>query len=252
MNHQKRINAITNALTKIHTPNVLTQVITNELIKYYGFTNIINIPHNNEHIKSFLQTQTKIGWNHFIRGRIAHNINKIVKHQYNEKLPTPHFDISQWKKKLCTIIIQQHVNTWKEYCTPTQMDYHTRNIYKEKIKKLQDKSTQTPLPHIKAKFFNITGEDINHMSKNQLDKWIHHAQIILQSIKNTTQPNITLFFKKTNKNRPTELLLNQSHNTLSRPATVNNKRKNINEESKKIDSKKRQKKLFFHIHHKHH
>ena len=120
---------------------MLTQVIIDQLIQYYGFRNVLTVNHNNPHITAFIQAQKNIGWNHFIRGRVAHNIHQVIHDQYGRKPPTKHFDTSTWTQKLCITLIKQQIATWKEYCAPTQMCHHTRKAYKQQIEKLQDKST---------------------------------------------------------------------------------------------------------------
>ena len=173
---------------------MLTQAITNQLIKFYGFRNSLQVNSNNQHLSNFIQTQTKIGWNHFIRGRVANNIRHVLYEHYGHKPPTKHFDISTWTGKLCLTLIKQHIATWKEYCTPTQLCDHTRQAYKTQIETLRDKSTTRALPHTTKQWFQITTEDINHMSQSQLDQWILHAKKILKNKHLTTQPIITSFF----------------------------------------------------------
>ena len=78
-NQNMRISTITKRLTQIHTPPTLRKTIVEKLMEYYGILTTTTIPSTHE---KFINAQNKIGWRHFVRGRIDKSIIELISLEY--------------------------------------------------------------------------------------------------------------------------------------------------------------------------
>ena len=211
--HQERINHIVADLYKIKTPAFLIQTIANQLINYYGFGHTQIRTNANNLINKFINSQDKIGWDHFIRGRISTKINDVIHYAYKNKTPSPNFSIQTWKNKLCKILIYHHIHTWKQYCEYSHKDNFNRQPFLFQVQTLKDKSTQIPLPHDINTWFQADSETLGQMSKAQIQNWITHAISLLKKYtrhNSHNQPLITqIFGKKLKGPNPAPIITNQ-------------------------------------------
>ena len=102
---QQGLNELITQLRSIKTPTHLIQCIIHSLIAYY---NDRPIPTTHITVK-FIDSQNKIGWDHFICGRIAKNIDHIIDIEYKNKKPTPYFKTKKWKQQMYRIISHYHI-----------------------------------------------------------------------------------------------------------------------------------------------
>ena len=81
-------------LYQMKTPALVIKVICQSLIQYYmGVRVYTTISSAHE----FIQSQTKIGWDNFIRGRVASNLTAFVQAAIQKNKPYNQFTIDNWK-----------------------------------------------------------------------------------------------------------------------------------------------------------
>jgi hypothetical protein len=127
------INDLSSYLSQKHTPVGAKHIILHNLTQWLEPSNTIELPIDLtfEDLTKATQQQQRIGWRHFIRGRLSIEWGKFINlHLIQEKL----YDISaeKWASDLLSINWKHILKIWRERClevhgsTPEEMEKHTK------------------------------------------------------------------------------------------------------------------------------
>jgi ribonuclease HI len=193
-------------LSQNHTPHKVKLTMMTQLNNWLEPTDTLNILGEEENPELLLATvqQQKIGWKHYIRGRLTIEWGNII-HRHIKKEKITNMTAEKWGANLLSIHWKHILKIWKERCkevhgtTPEQIEQHKKECYLEEIQDLQSKNQN--LAHTEHEWLL---EDINQLqsyNSNNLQTWIYEAKIISginqQKIKHQTQKHrhLTLWNK---------------------------------------------------------
>ena len=105
----KRINSIFLKLEKLHTPPFLRDIIIHSIDKYYnnGLVDDIQVPCPNtsqKEINTCAHLQQRIGWGHFIRGRISTSFHNPINNYYRQNHLGKRYTSSFWFRSIINFL----------------------------------------------------------------------------------------------------------------------------------------------------
>ena len=118
----KLFTSLTLKLDKLHIPASLRDTIIHAINQYYNNSLVDDlpeyypIPFNYNEIINYTHLQDRIGWGHFLGGRISisfHSpLNSYLRSNHHGKRYTSHF----WFNSLTPFLWDLHHNAWLDYC----------------------------------------------------------------------------------------------------------------------------------------
>ena len=108
-------------LKKQHTPDIMANLLCNSMTSWLHRTRIIPPTwiQPEEPIMADLQrafnSQWKIGWDQFLRGRIAKDWKRAIKTYYHERKPGDSYTPDQWMRTTIAAIWKLSMTLWRQH-----------------------------------------------------------------------------------------------------------------------------------------
>jgi hypothetical protein len=198
-------------LSQNHTPPEVKITMMTQLNNWLEPTTTINNQSVEENPELLLATeqQQKIGWKHYIRGRMTIEWGNII-HRHIEKEKIINMTAEKWGANLLSIHWKHILKIWKERCeeihgtTPEQIEQHKKERFLEEIKDLQSKNQN--LAHTEHEWLLEDTNQLQNYNSNDLQTWIYEAKIISginqQKIKHHTQQHRHLLLWNRARSKP--------------------------------------------------
>jgi hypothetical protein len=142
--------------------------------------------------------QSKIGWDHFARGRISLSWGKLI----NDTFPDDNFDAEVWGTKLIDINFEHLLLFWEHRCQNehgvTKEEQET--ILKKKLLNeiLHMQQTSLPRNDSDAKILHHDFDELSRLDCKQLQDWMVGAKILYNICKKNIQ-KVPTYFNDTNR-----------------------------------------------------
>ena len=107
-------------IEKIHTSPFLRDTIINAIDKYYNNGLVDDIPESsstscNNEINQCTHLQQRIGWRHFLRGRISTSFHSPINFYYRSNYLDKRFTSAFWFRSLISFLWDLHHHAWLNY-----------------------------------------------------------------------------------------------------------------------------------------
>ena len=170
-----------------------------------------------------IDSQDKIGWQHFCRGRVSKEFTSAMEKHYSNHPDNPNFTRRGWTKQIIALLLTIHVEEWYFRCerltSPDNTDDEKMSPEKRSllltIKLFYEKIES--LPASKRKRFDHSEEEYRKMSVKCLKQWITNTKRLFRTNNEKSKNRkITEFFQNTNNNSvskigtPIKKTINQS------------------------------------------
>jgi ribonuclease HI len=177
------ISEISHYLSQNHTPPAVKDIILQNLQQWLEPSNIIDITSeiNHPELHKAAFQQQRIGWRHFIRGRLSIAWGTTINHHFtNNKIP--HITAENWAAGLLHINWRHILKIWRERC----LEMHGNNP--EEIEQKTKERYLIDIQHIQSINQNVSNsqhdwilDDIDELrlsSSKNLQTWLYGAKII--------------------------------------------------------------------------
>ena len=114
------------------------------------------------------EAQTRIGWNHFIRGRITGEMKTLIKQETRIKKPTTHFTSDWWLRKTIEIMIDTHLVSWKSYNALKHKHLQNPFDFRATINRLTTMSKNYSFDNLTRQWFHITDDMLRYLNSQQI------------------------------------------------------------------------------------
>ena len=194
---EERIQTITNKLNVLLTPPDVSEGIINGIWSFYNNTMEIN---ETQAKNKAISEQTRIGWEHFCRGRVSKKLTESMENHYANHPDNPNFTGKDWIKQMIALMITIHVEEWYLRChNLTSTDADDNRFSPEKrslfltIKLFCEKIGSLPLSL--QKWFSHSEEEYQKMPVQSLKQWIKNTKRLFKiHTKKSNERKITEFF----------------------------------------------------------
>ena len=117
----KRLTSIFLKLEKLHTPPFLRDIIINSIDKYYNNGLVDDIIESSsttyqKEINKCAHLQQRIGWEHFLRGRISTSFHTPINRYYRQNHLGKRYTSSFWFRSIVNFLLGLHHHAWINYC----------------------------------------------------------------------------------------------------------------------------------------
>ena len=186
----KRLNSIFLKLEKLHTPPFLRDIIINSIDAYNsnGLVNDIIESSSNKYqkeINTCAHLQQRIGWGHFLRGRISTSFHNPINWYYCQNHLGKRYTSSFWFRSIINFLWDLHHHAWINYCNSIHTPAKPIRIIttsKSTLLNLVDKYILEAeiLPKHKRLFFACKKLQYQLWSITELQNWLSSARKILR------------------------------------------------------------------------
>jgi hypothetical protein len=164
--------------------------------------NIPQVPTNSRTIATY-QTQTALGWHHFVRGRMAIEWGNAI-NDHLARQTQYSFSAETWGNKILSINWKYILQLWTIRNKEVKGDSLERSRYIRRQEIIQEElyiqNTHQHLPLDTRSLIDRDIKSLQGMNTSTLTAYLYGAQMIPQSAKtqqeDKTQRNITAFFQR--------------------------------------------------------
>ena len=147
-----------------------------------------------------IKAQDSIGWDHFIRGRIANNFAPVIQQYYSNNKIRSFSAPLRWSKSINKCNFATHQTAWKNYCAEiVSPDRSKKNLSQRKLYLLSlvEKyySQVSELPQLQSQWFSRPITKYRQWRAQELINWIRTAKRIIRKNR-TKQKNLKENLKK--------------------------------------------------------
>ena len=185
---EQRLKQLKFVMHRLNTPPDPLSMIIYLLLRYYQVeysdhpTNLIE---SSEEMFKSIESQKIIGWNHFVRGRIATLFQPVVRSYFRRNKLPPKFSGRYWYRHMIKALFNIHHEEWQTYCSNIhEPNPHIKNSVpvRESLLILVSKyfNLSYNLPISKRKWFSTKIEKINLWQDNEIKRWLKTAKRLIR------------------------------------------------------------------------